>query len=58
MNDQIWRPGMLVRNPQRPDWGLGQVQSADGGRVIVTFENAGKQVIVLSHVRLSPVFDE
>ena len=27
------------------DWGLGQVQSAIGRRVTVTFENAGKVVI-------------
>ncbi len=35
-------PGMLVRHPQRPDWGIGQVQSAIGHRVTVNFEHAGK----------------
>ena len=39
-------PGMLVRHPLRPDWGIGQVQSAIGHRVTVNFEHAGK---VLSH---------
>ncbi|MBM2576606.1 DUF3553 domain-containing protein [Jannaschia sp. Os4] len=38
-------PGMLVRHPARPDWGVGQVQSRIDGRVTVNFEDAGKQVI-------------
>jgi hypothetical protein len=41
----ILEPGMLVRHPQRPEWGLGQVQSNVGGRVTVNFEHAGKVVI-------------
>ncbi len=38
-------PGMLVRHPDRPDWGTGQVQSSIGGRVTVTFPEAGKVVV-------------
>ena len=38
-------PGMLVRHPERPDWGLGQVQSVVGARITVNFENAGKLLI-------------
>lgn len=38
-------PGMYVRHPRRPDWGLGQVQSVDGARITVNFEEAGKQLI-------------
>ena len=45
-------PGMLVRNPDQPDWGLGQVQSAVGLRVTVTFEHAGKVVMNLAAARL------
>ncbi|WP_438362870.1 DUF3553 domain-containing protein [Nioella halotolerans] len=41
----LLEPGMLVRHPGEPDWGLGQVQSNIGGRVTVNFENAGKVVI-------------
>ena len=48
----ILEPGMLVRHPQRPDWGLGQVQSNIGGRVTVNFEHAGKVVIETRHVDL------
>jgi hypothetical protein len=49
-------PGMLVRHPACPDWGLGQVQSNIGGRVTVNFEHAGKVVIDSARVDLDPVF--
>jgi len=48
-------PGALVRNPQRPDWGLGQVQSVVGHRVTVNFENAGKLLILTDKVTLIDV---
>ena len=38
-------PGAWVRHPTQPDWGLGQVQSIDGTRITVNFENAGKHLI-------------
>lgn len=38
-------PGTLVRHPAQSDWGIGQVQSVDGARITVNFENAGKQLI-------------
>ncbi|HKM62410.1 MAG TPA: DUF3553 domain-containing protein [Acidisphaera sp.] len=38
-------PGQWVLNPARPDWGLGQVQSAVGARVTVNFEHAGKVLV-------------
>lgn len=41
----ILEPGMLVRHPGQPDWGLGQVQSNIDGRITVNFEHAGKVVI-------------
>ena len=50
----LLEPGMLVRNPAQPDWGLGQVQSNIGGKVTVNFEHQGKQVIDSRHVRLLP----
>jgi hypothetical protein len=40
-----FEPGHYVRHPQKPEWGLGQVQSAIGNRVTVSFENAGKVLI-------------
>lgn len=48
-------PGMLVRHPDKPDWGLGQVQSAVGHRVTVNFEHAGKVLINSDRVALTPV---
>jgi hypothetical protein len=53
----LLEPGMLVRHPDAPDWGLGQVQSNIGGRVTVNFENEGKVVIDASRVRLELVFE-
>ena len=53
----LLEPGMLVRNPARPDWGLGQVQSNVGGRVTVNFEHAGKRVIDGRNVALDMVLD-
>jgi hypothetical protein len=48
-------PGAWVRLPARPDWGLGQVQSADGPRVTVNFEHAGKQLIRVDNAQLDVV---
>lgn len=45
-------PGMRVRHPQRPDWGVGQVQSVVGDRITVTFEHAGKLLINAAIVAL------
>ena len=52
----LLEPGMLVRHPAQPDWGLGQVQTNIGNRVTVNFEHAGKRVIDLNQVDLVPVF--
>jgi Protein of unknown function (DUF3553) len=51
-------PGMLVRHPARPDWGLGQVQSAIHTRVTVNFEHAGKVVINIEEVTLERDFSQ
>jgi hypothetical protein len=48
-------PGALVRHPDRPDWGLGQVQSAIGNRITVNFENAGKLLINADVVSLEEI---
>jgi hypothetical protein len=47
MDDQnsFLEPGMLVRHPVHPEWGVGQVQSNIGGRVTVNFADEGKVVI-------------
>ena len=48
-------PGDWVKNPQAPEWGLGQVQSVIGERVTVNFENAGKRLINAAVVTLDRV---
>ncbi|MCO6381981.1 MAG: DUF3553 domain-containing protein [Vannielia sp.] len=53
----ILEPGMLVRHPGQPDWGLGQVQSNIGGRITVNFEHAGKVTIDGKNVLLEIIFD-
>lgn len=52
MIEAFLEPGVLVRHPDRPDWGLGQVQSVDGRRVTVNFEEAGKQTIDINEIGL------
>ena len=48
----ILAPGMLVRHPDVPDWGTGQVQSNIDGRVTVMFPDAGKVVVDGRHIAL------
>ena len=48
----ILSPGMLVRHPDRPDWGVGQVQSNIGGRITVNFREEGKVVLDSGRVTL------
>lgn len=54
LNDFL-EPGMLVRNPAAPEWGVGQVQSTIGGRITVNFREAGKVVIDARRVTLELV---
>lgn len=54
----ILAPGMLVRHPDFPDWGTGQVQSNITGRVTVNFRTEGKVVIDGGRIVLIPVFDD
>ncbi|MEM8728584.1 MAG: DUF3553 domain-containing protein [Pseudomonadota bacterium] len=56
--NSILAPGMLVRHPDNPDWGIGQVQSNIGGKVTVNFRDAGKVVIDGTRIGLQPVFDD
>ncbi|SDF55838.1 Protein of unknown function [Limimonas halophila] len=57
MTDHL-APGMLVRNPDAPEWGVGQIQSVIGNRVTVNFEHDGKHLVDVTHARLQPVDDE
>ena len=50
-------PGVLVRHPQKPEWGLGQVQSCIGDRITVMFQHAGKVVLDGKQIVLDNVPD-
>lgn len=53
----ILAPGMLVRHPLCPEWGIGQVQSNIAGKITVNFRDQGKMVIDGTRITLTPVFD-
>ena len=48
---------MIVRHPDQPDWGPGQVQTNINGRVTVMFRNQGRVVIDGARIDLIPVYD-
>jgi len=52
MLNAMLEPGMLVRHPDQPDWGVGQIQSNIGGKITVNFREVGKVVIDGKHVQL------
>jgi len=55
--NSLLEPGMFVKNPSQPDWGIGQVQSNIGNKITVNFEHTGKVVIDSNRVDLVVVFN-
>ena len=53
----ILAPGMYVKHPDHPEWGVGQVQSNIGGKITVNFRDQGKLVIDGARIALIPIFD-
>jgi hypothetical protein len=51
-HNEFLEPGMLVKHPAQPDWGVGQVQSNMAGKITVNFREAGKVVIDATRVAL------
>ena len=47
-----YEPGDKVTNPQKKEWGTGQVQSIINDKVTVNFENVGKKVINAKNIEL------
>lgn len=56
--NEILEPGMLVRHPLAPEWGVGQVQSRIGDRITVNFPESGKQVLDGRRVALEIVMSQ
>ena len=52
-----YEPGDKVTNPQKKEWGIGQVQSIIEEKVTVNFENVGKKVINAKLVELIKIYD-
>ena len=53
--NEFLEPGALVRHPDEPDWGVGQVQSVIGNRITVNFEHRGKVLIDGSRIILRQI---
>lgn len=51
-------PGMLVRHPGKPEWGVGQVQSNINGKLTVNFRDEGKVVIDSARIGVLPVYKD
>ena len=47
-----YEPGDKVINPNKKDWGIGQVQSIIAFKVTINFENAGKKVINAKEIKI------
>ncbi len=50
-----FEPGDKVYNPDKKEWGIGQVQSIIKQKITVNFENAGKKVINAEHIELKKI---
>ena len=50
-----YEPGDKVTNPNKKEWGIGQVQSIINDKVTVNFENVGKKVINTKNIQLKKV---
>ena len=48
-------PGTFVKNPNKPEWGIGQVQSAIKNRITVNFQNAGKKTVDANVIQLEEI---
>ena len=53
-----YEPGDYVINPNKKDWGIGQIQSIIKNKATVNFENTGKKVINLNNVSLEKIENE
>ena len=50
-----FEPGDRVVNPERKDWGIGQIQSVISEKVTINFENIGKIVINANNIKLEKI---
>ena len=50
-----YEPGDKVINPNKKEWGIGQVQSIIDFKVTINFENVGKKVINSKNIELKKI---
>ena len=50
-----YEPGDFVINPNKRNWGIGQIQSIIKNRTTVNFENVGKKVINSNEIILEKI---
>jgi len=50
-----YEPGDKVTNPNKKEWGIGQVQSIINGKVTINFENVGKKVINSKNINIEKI---
>ena len=48
-------PGDFVINPDKKEWGIGQIQSIIKNKITVNFQNNGKQVIDVNNIKLEKI---
>tara|TARA_A100001015_G_scaffold282460_1_gene346723 strand:+ start:14 stop:199 length:186 start_codon:yes stop_codon:yes gene_type:complete len=48
-------PGDFVINPDKKEWGVGQIQSIIKNKITVNFQNNGKQVLNTEYVNLKKI---
>ena len=53
-----FEPGDKVYNPNKKEWGIGQVQSIIKQKITVNFENVGKKVINAENIELKKINDQ
>ena len=53
-----FEPGDKVLNPERKEWGIGQIQSIIKTKITVNFENAGKKVINSDSIELIKINEQ
>ncbi|MDC0216032.1 DUF3553 domain-containing protein [Candidatus Pelagibacter sp.] len=53
-----FQPGDKVINPNNNEWGVGLVQSVINNKITVSFENAGKKVIILNNIKLEKFIND
>ena len=53
-----FEPGDKVYNPDKKEWGIGQVQSIIKQKITVNFENVGKKVINGENIELKKINEQ